>query len=239
MRQLSEHVALATKQAQLYSNLQQAYDDLRQTQQTVMQQERLRALGQMASGIAHDINNAISPVSIYTELLLEREAGLSPRGRDNLITIQRAIDDVAETVSRMREFYRPREQLASTRIVLNHMVQQAVDLTRARWSDVPQERGIFIRLETELAPDIPEIVGTESEIRDALTNLIFNAVDAMPDGGTITLRTRTGPISQGENGPDAPAAYLEVSDTGVGMDDDTRRRCLEPFLPRKGSGAPV
>ena len=73
LRQLSEHVALAAHQAQLYDALHQAYDDLRQSQQAVMQQERLRALGQMASGIAHDINNAISPVALYTESLLESE----------------------------------------------------------------------------------------------------------------------------------------------------------------------
>ena len=69
-------MALAAQQAQLYGALQTAYDDLRQTQQAVMQQERLRALGQMASGIAHDINNAISPVSLYTDSLLERENGV-------------------------------------------------------------------------------------------------------------------------------------------------------------------
>ena len=108
-KQLSEHVALAAHQAQLYAALQQAYDDLRQTQQAVMQQERLRALGQMASGIAHDINNAISPVALYTESLLENEPEPErPRAR-HLQTIQRAIEDVAQTVARMREFYRQRE----------------------------------------------------------------------------------------------------------------------------------
>jgi uncharacterized membrane protein affecting hemolysin expression len=81
LRQLSEHVGLAAHQAQLYGALQRAYDDLRQSQQAVMQQERLRALGQMASGIAHDINNAISPVALYTESLLEREPDLSERAR--------------------------------------------------------------------------------------------------------------------------------------------------------------
>ena len=81
LRQLSEHVALAAHQAQLYSTLQRAYDDLRQSQQTVMQQERLRALGQMASGIAHDINNAISPVALYTDSLLERETAVRSRAR--------------------------------------------------------------------------------------------------------------------------------------------------------------
>jgi len=109
LRQLSAHVALAAKQADLHASLQRAYDDLRQTQQSVMQQERLRALGEMASGIAHDINNAISPITLYTENLLEREANLSDRGREQLQTIAMAIDDVAATVARMREFYRQRE----------------------------------------------------------------------------------------------------------------------------------
>jgi signal transduction histidine kinase/NO-binding membrane sensor protein with MHYT domain/ActR/RegA family two-component response regulator len=226
LRQLSTHVALAAQQAELHGALQQAYDDLRQTQQTVMQQERLRALGQMASGIAHDINNALSPVALYTESLLEREPHLSERGRGYLVTIARAIDDVAATVARMREFYRQREpQLQPTPVQLNRLLQQVVDLTHARWSDMPQQRGIVIRLEIEPAPDLPAILGVESEVREALTNLIFNAVDAMPDGGVLTLRTRSV----------APAAaVVEVSDTGVGMNEDTRRRCLEPFFTTKG-----
>src|SRR5690606_14957837 len=109
LRQLAEHVALASRQATLYGALQQAYDELRQSQLTILQQERLRALGQMASGIAHDINNAISPVSLYTEALLEHEPDLSPRARDYLSTIQQAVHDVARTVARMREFYRERD----------------------------------------------------------------------------------------------------------------------------------
>src|SRR5882672_10288514 len=150
LKQLSEHVALASHQARLYGALQQAYDDLRQSQHTVMQQERLRALGQMASGIAHDINNAISPVSLYTESLLEREPNLSERARGYLTTIQRAIDDVAGTVSRMREFYRQREpQLSLARVEVNKILEQVVDLTRARWSDLPQQRGIVVDLHTE------------------------------------------------------------------------------------------
>jgi PAS domain S-box-containing protein len=231
LRQLSEHVALAAHQAQLHGALQSAYEDLRQTQQTVMQQERLRALGQMASGIAHDINNAISPVVLYTDSLLERELHLSPQGRHQLETIQRAIDDVAATVARMREFYRQREpQLTLTGIDLNQLVRQVVDLTRARWSDMPQQRGIVIQLRIELAHDLPAVMGIESEIRDALTNLIFNAVDAMWEGGTLTLRTQ---VVAEVSGP-SRQVKMEVSDTGIGMDEEARRRCLEPFFTTKG-----
>jgi signal transduction histidine kinase/ActR/RegA family two-component response regulator len=226
LRQVSEHVALATHQAQLYGALQRAYDDLRQSQQTALQQERLRALGQMASGIAHDINNAISPVALYTESLLEREPNLSERTRSYLVTIQRAIEDVAETVARMREFYRPREpQIVLGRIRINRAVQQIIELTRARWSDVAQQRGIMIELRTELTDDLPELIGAESEVRDALTNLIFNAVDAMPNGGILTIRTSLWGSQR---------VCLEVGDTGLGMDEETRRRCLEPFYTTKG-----
>ena len=232
LRQLSEHVALASHQAHLHTALQQAYDDLRQSQKTVLQQERLRALGQMASGVAHDINNAISPIALYTESLLEREPNLSERARNYLTTIQRAIEDVAETVARMREFYRPREpQLALGRVDLNRVAGQVIDLTRARWRDVPQERGFVIELETDLAAGLPAIMGAESEIRDALTNLIFNAVDAMPEGGTLTVRTRAAQAgSEGAN----TLVSLDVGDTGVGMDEETRRHCLEPFYTTKG-----
>jgi nitrogen-specific signal transduction histidine kinase/ActR/RegA family two-component response regulator len=226
---LAEHVALASRQATLYGALQQAYDDLRQSQLTILQQERLRALGQMASGIAHDINNAISPVALYTESLLEREPGLSDRARSHLTTIQQAVEDVARTVARMREFYRERDvQRTLDRVDINQSVRQVVELTRPRWSDVPNQRGIAIELRTELDPDLPEITAADNEIRDALTNLIFNAVDAMPEGGTLTLRTRV--VAR----DDVRSVVIEVVDTGVGMSEDTRRRCLEPFYTTKG-----
>jgi signal transduction histidine kinase/ActR/RegA family two-component response regulator/uncharacterized membrane protein affecting hemolysin expression len=230
LKHLSEHVALASHQTQLHGALQQAYDDLRQTQHTVMQQERLRALGQMASGIAHDINNAISPVSLYTESMLEREPNLSERARSNLTTIQRAMEDVAGTVARLREFYRPREvQLQLARLDVNRLIAQVLELTHARWSDMAQQRGAMIDGRPELESSMLEIMGAEGEIRDALTNLIFNAVDAMPNGGTLTVRSRIEVKNEHES-----LVYVEVADTGVGMDDETRRRCLEPFFTTKG-----
>lgn len=232
VRQLSAHVALAAHQAQIFSALQQAYEELRQTQQAVMQQERLRALGQMASGIAHDINNAISPILLYTETLLEREPHLSERGKGYLQTIARSIDDVAATVARLREFYRQREpQLALVRMELNPLLNQVAELTRARWRDMELQRGIVVHLVIEPAANLPAVRGIESEIREALTNLVLNAIDAMPDGGTLTLRTRVAPWSDTNA---APCVVVEVTDTGVGMDEDTRRRCLEPFFTTKG-----
>jgi signal transduction histidine kinase len=230
LKQLSEHVALSTHQSQLYGALQRAYDDLRQTQHTVMQQERLRALGQMASGIAHDINNAISPVSLYTDTLLEREPNLSERARGYLTTIRRAIEDVAGTVARMREFYRQREpQLTLARIDVNALIKQVAESTRPRWCDLPQQRGHVVELKMEFGSDLPQIMGAEGEIRDAMTNLVFNAVDALPEGGTLTLRTQLAAGSE-----ERQCVQVEVIDSGVGMSEETRRRCLEPFFTTKG-----
>ena len=225
LKQLGEHVALAAHQAQLRLSLETAYNDLKQTQQAVMQQERLRALGQMASGIAHDINNAISPVAVYTQSLLEREPNLSPQTRFYLETVERVIKDVSATVARMRDFYRRNDSDSDLQpLSLNDLVPQVVDLTRARWSDMPQQRGIVIRVNTELAQDLPLVMGNAPELRDMLTNLVFNAVDAMPQGGIITIRTQ----------PQLGGVRMEIEDSGIGMDEDTRRRCLEPFFTTKG-----
>ena len=225
-QELEDRVRLRTRE------LEQTNDALRQAQNALIQQERLRALGQMASGIAHDINNAISPISLYTEALLEREP-LSDKARGYLTTIQRAIDDVAQTVGRMREFYRPREkELQLADVELNPLVQQVVDLTRARWNDLAQQRGVMIELKSDLDVNLGNIRGAENEIRDALTNLIFNAVDALPQGGRITIRTRNAETRTAHGSE--TSVQLEVSDNGVGMDEDTRRRCLEPFFTTKG-----
>jgi signal transduction histidine kinase len=230
LRQLGEHVGLAAHQTQLRESLQRAYDDLKQTQQAVLEQERLRAIGQMASGIAHDINNAISPVAVYTQSLIEREPDLPPNVRDYLELVGRVVKDIAATVARMRDFYRAGDDDAEFEPVsLNELVPQVVELTRARWSDMPQQRGAVIKVSTEFEADLPPVMGNASELREAMTNLIFNAVDAMPGGGTITIRTETLSAAGGE-----PHIRLEIGDTGAGMDEETRSRCLEAFFTTKG-----
>jgi len=115
---------------------------------------------------------------------------------------------------------------------LNELVQQVVELTRARWSDMPHQRGIVIDVHTELESESPVVMGVESEIREALTNLIFNAIDAMPEGGRLTMRTRD--AERDHAASDAGGALIEVIDDGLGMTDETKRRCLEPFYTTKG-----
>jgi len=237
LRRLGEHVARASNKAQLYGALQQAYDDLRQSQGSAAQQERLRALAQMANGMGHYINNGLSPMMLYTESLLDTESDLTPRVRDSLVAIRGAISNMAQTVARMREFCRPRDPDAPTvPLDANQLVQQVVERSRAGWSELTRQRGKAIEVRTELARDLPAIVGIEHEIRDALTNLITNAVEAMPAGGTVTLRTK---VLQRPNGSDPGYIQIEVADTGIGMDEAARRSCLEPFSSSKnerGSG---
>ena len=225
--ELSEHVALAIHQASLHENLEAAYTELQETQRAAMQQERLRALGEMASGIAHDINNAISPVPLYASLI-ESRGELDEQARAYLRTINVAVKDVEETVGRMRQFYRRRTEEELLPVDVNPATQQAIELTRPRWRSVPLEQGITIDLQTDFQDDLPPVLGNEAEIRQAVTNLILNAVDAMPEGGTLTLRTRAG------IGPPADV-ILEVIDTGIGMGEETQARAFEPFFSTKGA----
>ncbi|HKW29509.1 MAG TPA: ATP-binding protein [Verrucomicrobiae bacterium] len=214
-------------------DLEHAYDELRRTQAAVLQQERLKALGQMASGIAHDVTNAISPVVGFSELLLKQECGLNQEGNRFLNYIRTAGRDVTHIIARLREFYRKHEDTESLqRLNLNALVEQVVGMTRPRWRDITQSNGITIEMSTELAPEVPELVGIESEIREAFTNLVLNAVDAMPAGGKITLRTS---VSHREDaGRISSHVIVDIIDTGVGMNEETRKRCLEPFFSTKG-----
>ncbi len=223
---IASHLGVAIKNAELYTQLQAAYDELRETQRRVVQQERLRALGQMASGIAHDLNNALVPALGFTELLLDRPDGLdnTDKVREYLHLIQTGAQDAASVVSRLREFYRPRDESEVFEPVsLNKVVEKAISLSQPRWKDQAQASGITIRVETDLQ-ETPAIAGRDAELREAVTNLIFNAVDALQQNGAITLRTRF----------DGHAITLSVSDTGEGMSEVVRQHCLEPFFSTKG-----
>jgi signal transduction histidine kinase/ActR/RegA family two-component response regulator len=216
---------LETRVAERTRELEVAYQTLRQTQQVSMQQERLRALGRMASGIAHDINNALTPATLYAQSLLDHDKTLNAEARNDLGVIQQAIDDVTQTVARIKEFYRGRESnVPGVPVDIKHLLGQVVDLTQARWGDMPQARGIVVDVKTEHADYVPPIMGVQGEIRDAVTNLVFNAVDAMPTGGALTLRSYA----------TQHHVTVEVCDTGTGMTEDVRARCLDPFFTTKG-----
>jgi len=210
----------------LTKELKRKAEELQEAQAMLVQQERLKALGQMASGISHDIGNALVPLLAYAELLEEHP---DPKVREWGRQIGMAAEDIMHIVQRLRAFYRPRDPNEVLEPVdLNEIVRQVVDLTKPRWYDMPQREGITIDMSLELDESLPTIGGIAAELREALTNLIFNAVDAIvakgETEGTITIRTgrRDGFI------------FLEVTDTGIGMDEETKRRCMEPFFTTKG-----
>jgi len=200
--------------------------ELRETQQQVVQQERMRSLGLMASGVAHDMNNALSVILGFSELLLgEREQPPGSNGTNNeLQTVITAAKDAAMMVGRLQEFNRASgEGDEHAPIDLNALVEQAIFLTQPRWKNQVLRRGATIEVGAQLQ-EIPHITVDAAELREALTNLIFNAVDAMPEGGTITLQTET------QDGQ----VILRLRDTGTGMSEEVRQRCLEPFFTTKG-----
>ena len=194
-------------------------------QQQIVQQASLRALGQMASGIAHDFNNALSPIIGFSELLLKHPAQLADqeKAKKFLTSINTCGQDAANVVRRLREFGRQRVAgQISEAIDLPGLVLQIIDLTQPRWQDQAQAAGLTIQIATDLGK-VPVIAGEEFSIREVLTNLIFNAVDALPTGGTITLGTAV----------DGEFVRVWVSDTGTGMTEEVRQRCFEPFFTTK------
>ncbi|HTQ51261.1 MAG TPA: ATP-binding protein, partial [Candidatus Acidoferrales bacterium] len=222
-------------QVRVTDGLQKAYEELRRTQQVVVQQERLRALGQMASGVAHDVNNALSPIVAYAGLLQATLPDLPDVSRNHLKIIAQAADDISHIVSRMREFYRRRSDTEPlTQVNVNDLVHEVIELTRPRWRDISQREGISIQIQTELEPNLPLLLSDPSELREALINLVFNAVDAMPKGGTITFVTRSFEVRVPDQvGVSVRHLFVEVKDTGAGMDEKVRQRCLEPFFSTK------
>jgi signal transduction histidine kinase len=206
--------------------LEKTLSELKATQQQVIQQERLSALGQMAAGIAHDFNNTLMPILGFADVLLQNPAMLEDKAeaRRCLEMLRTSAQDASNVVSRLREFYRPADSDEEFPIVdLGKLIQQAVALTEPKWRGLTQARGITVIVETEFQAH-PIVAGDESALREVLTNLLFNAVDAMPQGGRASLQTSI------EN----DRAVLRVTDTGTGMTEAIRRRCLEPFFSTKG-----
>src|SRR5438067_2075500 len=207
----SQHLQLQNQNEILEQKVQERTRELRETQQQIIQQERMRALGLMASGVAHDFNNALSVILGFGEIVLNQcrqLPGGEPLAQD-MQTLVVAAEDAAMMVDRLREFHRPNEEEElRVPVDLNALVKQAISLTQPRWKNQTLRNGATIRIHTDLEK-IPQIAGDAAELREALTNLIFNAVDAMPGSGAITFKTRC----------EADHVVLQVSDTGTGMSE--------------------
>jgi signal transduction histidine kinase len=220
------YLELQGQNATLETKVMERTRELREMQQKIVAQERLRAFGEMAGGIVHDFNNALMSVIGYSDILLTDDEMLADfqLAREFLQIMNTAGRDASQLIGRLRDFYRPREMTdVFTRVDLNEIIEQAVALTQPKWKGQALAEGRTIHIELDLAK-LPPISANPAELREAATNLIFNAIDAMPTGGTLTLR------SSAEEGQ----AVFEVSDNGVGMSDEVRRCCLEPFFSTKG-----
>lgn len=206
------------------SQLRGALADLEAAQNHIVQQERVNAFGVMASGVAHDFNNVLCITLGYAELLLQEGGDLSDKDRVEFAkTILTASQDGARMVNRLREFHRPENGEMWEQVDMGQLIPQAVQLTQPKWKAQAQRRGASIHVTAEIEP-VPPIKGLTAELREMLTNLIFNAADAIAGSGSIIVRTRA----------EADQVCVEVADTGSGMTDEVRRRCLDPFFTTKG-----
>jgi PAS domain S-box-containing protein len=193
--------------------------------QQLAQSDKLRALGQMASGIAHDLNQSLALVAGYGEmarLALERE-GNPPVAREHLQTIVQAAMDGGETVKRLLTFAHQRSEAPRERVDVGRVLGEVAQLTAPQWRDAAQAEGRRIDLQVDVQGTVV-IEGWGHALREALTNLVLNAVDALPNGGEIRLAART----------DDGRAVVAVSDTGTGMPPDVQARIFEPFFTTKG-----
>jgi signal transduction histidine kinase len=229
---LMTHIAYAVDNARLLqearlsaTRLRSAMEDLRTTQTRVVEGETLRAMGQMASGMAHHVNNLLAVISGRTQLLLVR-ASTQADMRRPLEIIQQAAFDAADVVRRVLGFASMQPAPPAAAVDLDDIVREVVELTRPRWHDEALRRAVTIDVDLALGARA-HVAGEAPGLREVVMNLIFNAIEALPEGGTIRLSTWAAD----------DWIFCAVADNGVGMDEAVRRRALEAFFTTKGPQA--
>lgn len=247
---LGQQAALAIGNARRYeherllaADLEQSYNELRQMLAELERKEeqlertaRMRALGELSSGVAHDFNNLLAGILGHAQLLLMDER--NPDRRHMLRVIEQAAQDGAATVRRIQEFARRGERSERDLVTLAEVIDGALAITRARWNDEAQRDGQRIHVRQQIDPALI-MLGNPAELRELLINLIINAVDAMPHGGDLTIRLAAyadeGP-ARAQQSFQQPQALIEVSDTGVGIPPELHERIFDSFFSTKPSG---
>ena len=210
---MAELSAIAIERARLYERLVDVEEQLRQN-------EKLSALGLLAAEVAHEIRNPLTVMKmLYHSLDLQFPAG-DPRAKDARI-IGRKIDHLNQIVERVLDFARTTEPRLA-RVNLNHLIEELCLLVRHKLN---QQN---VQLAQKLEPTLPEVQGDAGQLEQAFLNLILNAAEAMPDGGTLTVRSRSQRASRGKAGP--RQAVVEFADTGAGMSEQQRRRAFKAVL---------
>ena len=229
---VAQQAAIAIGNAKLYADLQSAYAKLEAAQEQAVQTAKLGALGQMAGGVAHDFNNLLAAILGRAELLQRRTS--DPLVMQGLKVIQGAALDGAETVRRILGFARAKGEEQAEPVEIAPLLQQVMEIARPRWKDEAQARGAFINVALALEP-VPPVRGNAAELREVFLNLLLNAVDAMPNGGTVTLGVRSLKAGTAAAGALGESVECFVRDTGVGMSTEVRRRAFDPFFTTKGA----
>ena len=181
--------------------------------------ERLRALGEMSAGISHNLNNMLTGILGPAQMI--QTATDDPEVLADVDTILTSAQRAGDLSKRLYRAARG-ESDHTEPVPVNEVVAQVVRTATPKWKDTPEARGISIDVITNLE-DVPPILGTKSGLHDILTNLLFNAVDALPDGGTVVIGSE----------PVEKRIRLTVTDTGIGMDTETRKRAFDPFFTTK------
>lgn len=199
---------------------------MRKLQEQVAVSDKLRALGELASGVAHDFNNCLAIILGRCQILGRRT--VDPEVKRGLSIIEKAASDGGHTVRRIQDFARMRKDSRREHLDLGEIVRDTVEITRGKWKNEAQGRGVQIDVETRFG-HAHRVNGNPAELREALTNLVINAIDAMPSGGRITFATRDDELAG------APCVCLDVSDTGVGMAQELKDKIFDPFFSTKGN----
>ena len=200
--------------------LRSLLDDLVASHLRVVQQERLRAFREMAGEVAHDFNNTLSGILARAQLLLADVQ--DPDVRRSLRMIEQVALEGAWVVRRFQDFSRTRPARPFQPLDLNQVVEEIAAAARSRWTQQLAARGITGEVRAELGP-VPLVPGDMAELRQVLTAITLNALDAMPEGGNLTFRT----------GTEGTRVYCQIADTGVGMDEQVRLRIFDPFFTTK------
>lgn len=206
------------------------------------QADKLRALGQLASGVAHDLNNSLAAILGRAQLLQRSIADSS--GRQHLDVINTAAEDAAATVRRIQTFARQSQAKEFERLDARALIQDAIEITRTRWQRAASGRLHHVEFaHTSRAKTMDatlNVMGVASELREIFVNLIINAIDAMPGGGCLTISAEATYelahelIHEAAHETADNRVRVHFADTGTGMTADVRARIFEPFYTTKG-----
>ena len=224
----AQNAAVAIEKGELYlelkgqaETLEKTLEDLKNTHKQLVQSEKMRALGDLAGGVAHDFNNILGSITGRAELLLRQSK--DNELKKGLMLIVQVANDGAEIVRRLQEYTKVGKEAIFVKVDLNKIIQQVVEITRFKWKDESLAKGVKISVDMDLKKTSP-IAGNPSELREIFINIIFNAIEALPKGGNIALSTWM------EN----DYVMASIKDNGIGMNEEVKANIFEPFFTLKG-----